>query len=68
MTMLIAWSPPRAHLEDVFTGVHLPPAPQPAETFGCQVERPSAEENLEEADAAAAAAATIPFVRVFIKT
>lgn len=68
--MLIAWSPPRAHLEDVLTGVHLPPAPQPAETFGCQVERPSAEEKLEEAAAAAAAAATtsIPFVSVFIKT
>lgn len=49
----ITWSPPRDLLDDSF--IHLPPAPQPAETFGCYAERSNTEENLEEADAATSA-------------
>lgn len=69
MCTLITWSPPRHHLENVFIQVRIPPAPQPAETSGGQVERSNTEENSDEADAAAAStASSIPFIGFLSKT
>lgn len=58
----ITWSPPWDLLDDSF--IHLPPAPQPAETFGCQAECSDTEENLEDADATT----STPFLAFFFKT
>lgn len=62
MCMLITSGPVRYDLEEV----PLPPVPEAAETFSCQIERSGTEENLQKTDTTTST--SIPFLNIFIKT